>query len=296
VPVYKAEAIVLRQQTLGEADRIISLFTREHGRLRAAARGVRRPTSKLAGRLEPFTHTRLLLARGRAFEVIAQTETVRVFAGIRADLLRGAYAAYLVELVERGVPERDAQEEVFSLILDTLDTLERAGADDAETVSLRFAVRLAAALGYQPETGACVACGRPVPRAAARAHGWGFSAAGGGALCPGCRARDAEAVSVSAGVLAACGYLARAPEAQSDRLRMPPVQRGELAALVQRHLEHRFDARLRAPLVIRRLREAAEGGDVGGRAGSAESVEGTEGTEEPPEGQSVSGAGRQVIR
>jgi DNA repair protein RecO (recombination protein O) len=269
LPVHTAEAVVLRQQTLGESDRIVGLFTREHGRLRAAARGVRRPTSRLAGRLEPFTHTRLLLARGRAFEVIAQAETVRVFGGIRADLLRSAYAAYLVELVERGLPERDAQEDVFTLILDALDALERAGEDDAEHVLLRFAVRLAAVLGYQPETAACVGCGRRVPQATGRAPGWGFSPAGGGALCPGCRAQDPEALSVSAGVLAACDYLVRAgaAEAQPDRLRMPPAQRGELAALVQAHLEHRLDARLRAPLVIRRLRQVADGQSVSGAPG-----------------------------
>lgn len=257
MPVYKAEAIVLRQQTLGESDRIITLFTREHGKMRASARGIRRPTSRLAGRIEPFTHVRLLLARGRTFDVIAQAEIIRAFAGVRGDLLRSAYAAYVVELVDRGLPERDRNDEAFALIRETLEELEGAGEDDAETAALRFAVRLAGLLGYQPETAACVECGRPVPRT--RSTGaWAFSPASGGVLCPACRPGDAEALSVSPGVLAACDYLVRTPHARSSRLRIPPAQRGELSRLVQVHLEHRLEAKLRAPLVIKRLREPRE--------------------------------------
>ncbi len=255
MPVYKAEAIVLRQQALGESDRIITLFTREYGKVRAVARGVRRSTSRLAGRIEPFIHARLLLARGRTLDVIAQAEIVRPFSGVRADLLRGAYAAYVVELVDRGVPERDRHEEVFALIIGALEDLERAREDDAEMAALRFAVKLAGLLGYQPETAACVECGRCLPHTLGAAGAWAFSPLSGGALCPACRSRDAEAVSVSPGVLAACDYLVRVPERQSGRLRIPPVQRGELAKLVQLHLEHRLEAKLRSPLVIRRLKE-----------------------------------------
>ena len=123
MPVYKAEAIVLRQQALGEADRIVTLFTREYGKLRAAAKGIRRPASRLGGRLEPFTHARLLLARGRTLDVIAQAEIVEAFAGVRADLIRSAYAAYVAELVDRGLADRDPHQEVFTLTLDVLETL-----------------------------------------------------------------------------------------------------------------------------------------------------------------------------
>jgi DNA repair protein RecO (recombination protein O) len=255
MPVYKAEAIVLRQQTLGESDRIVTLFTREYGKVRAAARGVRRPTSRLAGRIEPFTHARLLLARGRTFDIIAQAEIVRPFPGVRLELLRGAYAAYVVELIDRGLPERDPHEEIFMLIVEALDALDRAREDDAEIASLKFAVRLAGLLGYQPETAACVECGRGLPRASGGAGAWAFSPGSGGALCPACRSADSGAVSVSPGVLAACDYLIRTPERRSGRLRIPSLQRGELARLVQLHLEHRLEAKLRSPLVIKRLKE-----------------------------------------
>jgi DNA repair protein RecO (recombination protein O) len=255
MPVYKAEAIVLRQQTLGEADRIVTLFTREFGKLRAVAKGVRRPTSRLCARIEPFTHGRFLLARGRTLDVIAQAEIVSAFAGLRTDLIRSAHAAYVAELIDRGLPDRDRHEEVFVLTRDALGALERAGEDGAEMAVLRFALRLTGFLGYQPETETCVECGRRLPRGHGVAEPWAFSPLRGGALCPACRAQDAEAVAASPGVLAAFDYLARTPDHQSARIRMTAAQRGGLSRLVQLHLEHRLETKLRAPLVIRRLSE-----------------------------------------
>ncbi|HKV43465.1 MAG TPA: DNA repair protein RecO [bacterium] len=255
MPVYKAEAIVLRQQVLGEADRIVTLFTREYGKVRATAKGIRRPTSRLGGRIEPYTHVRLLLARGRTLDVIAQAEVVGTFAGVRADLIRSAYAAYVVELVDRGLADRDRHEEIFTLIRETLDALDRAGGDDAETLALRFALRLASLLGYQPETAACVECGRSLPRTQGTVEGWAFSAQRGGALCPTCRVEDPEAIVTPPGMLAMVDYLGRADGAQAHRLCMTAGQRGDLSRLVQGHLEYRLEVKLRAPQVIRRLRE-----------------------------------------
>lgn len=259
MPVYKAEAIVLRQQPLGESDRVVTLFTREHGKLRAAAKGVRRPTSRLAGRIEPFTHARLMLARGRTLDVIAQAEIIRTFPGVRKDLLRAAYAAYVMELVDRGLPEDLRHEDVFRLAGDALEQLEGGRADDAEVTALWFGLRLAALLGYRPETSACVECGRHLPHGRSGTAGWAFSLSCGGALCPQCRARDAQAITASCGALGACEYLATAPARQWGRLRITAAQRGELARLVQAHLEHRLEVRLRAPQVIRRLVGAPAG-------------------------------------
>jgi DNA repair protein RecO (recombination protein O) len=258
MPVYKTEAIVLRQHTLGEADRIVTLFTREYGKLRAVAKGIRRPTSRLGGRIEPFTHVRLLLARGRTLDVIAQADIVTAFGGVRADLMRSAHAAYVVELLDRGLPDRDQQEEIFALTLDTLGELERSQEEETEITVLRFALRLAGLLGYQPETAGCVECGRLLPRTRGAAEAWGFSPLRGGALCPGCRTEEAEAIRVSPGLLAMFDYLVRSSQEQSARLRITPSQRGDLVRLVQVHLEHRLETKLRAPLVIRRLRESPE--------------------------------------
>lgn len=253
MPVYKAEAIVLRQQAMGEADRVVTLLTREYGKLRAVARGIRRPTSRLGGRVEPFTHARLLLARGRTLDVIAQADVVGAFAGLREDLTRCAYASYVAELVDRFLPERDRHESVFDLVRRTLEDLDGAGEEEVELYTLWFALRLAADLGYRPETAGCVECGRPLPQTVGRTErSWAFSPALGGALCPACAGEDPRAAPVAPGVLAISDYLLR-PGGRSSRLRIPASQRRELARLVQAHLEYRLEGRLRAPSVICRL-------------------------------------------
>ncbi len=79
MPLYRDEAVVLRTHKLGEADRIITLLTRQHGRVRAVAKGVRRTTSRWGSRLEPFTHVDLQLAEGRNLDTITQAETIDPF-------------------------------------------------------------------------------------------------------------------------------------------------------------------------------------------------------------------------
>ncbi|MHB8732009.1 MAG: DNA repair protein RecO [bacterium] len=269
MPVYKVEAVILRHQPVGEADRILTLFTREHGKMRASARGVRKTTSRLAGRVQPYTQGRFLLARGRTLDVVAQAEVVRAFAGLQQDLLRSAYAAYVAELVDRFLPERDRHSEIFEALVDAFGVIETATEDEAEIYALWFSLHLADSLGYRPEVERCVACGRPLPSgspaggdadvvpAARGASGWAFSPAAGGALCPACAADESSAARAAPGVLATAAYLLRSTTERARRLRVPERPRRALAGLVQAHLEYHLDGRLRAPAVIARLRQAA---------------------------------------
>ncbi|HEV2284046.1 MAG TPA: DNA repair protein RecO [bacterium] len=277
MPVYKVDAVILRHQPVGEADRVLTLLTREHGKVRASARGVRRTTSRLAGRVQPYTQGRFLLARGRTLDVVAQAEVVRAFAGLQHDLLRSAYAAYVAELVDRFLPERDRHPEVFEAVLDALAVIETATEDEAEIYALWFSLHLADSLGYRPEMERCVACGRPLPAGGFAAAGaaervsptkgdrpavrggaaWAFSPAAGGAVCPACAAEHhPSAARVAPGVLATGAYLLRSTAERARRLRVQERPRRELAGLVQAHLEYHLDGRLRAPGVIARLRLA----------------------------------------
>ena len=97
----RTEVVVLRHTDWGEADRLLVLFSREAGKLRAVAKGVRKLHSRKAGHLEPFTRVKLLLARGRDFWIVTQAETVDAYLPIREDLVRTAYAAYVIELLDR---------------------------------------------------------------------------------------------------------------------------------------------------------------------------------------------------
>ena len=121
--LYRAEAIVLRRMNLGEADRLLTLYTPEWGKIRVLAKGVRKPTSRKAGHLELFTHSRLLIAKGRSLDIVTQAETITPFLLLRKDLIRTSYAYYVAELVDRFLEEGEESPALFRLLLESLGHL-----------------------------------------------------------------------------------------------------------------------------------------------------------------------------
>lgn len=177
--VYKTEAIVLRQRKLGEADKIVTLYTPNYGKLEAVAKGVRRPKSRLAGHLEVLIYTSAMLAQGRNLDVVTQAQAIDSFAPLREDLHRLSRALYAAELVDRFSPEGAESYHIFQLLLGTLRRL--AGTADADVVLRYFEMQLLDLAGFRPQLQRCLGCERaltPVPN-----H---FSPAAGGVLCPSC--------------------------------------------------------------------------------------------------------------
>ena len=121
--LYRAQAFVLKRMDLGEADRILTLYTREQGKLRAVARGVRKATSRAAGHLEPFTLTDLLLAVGRELDVVSQATTIGAFREVREDVVLISHAYYLAELTDLLTEDRMENREVFEALVDGFSAL-----------------------------------------------------------------------------------------------------------------------------------------------------------------------------
>lgn len=240
--VYKAEGVVLRRRALGEADRVITFYTREHGKVAAAARGVRRGRSRLAGRLEPFTHLRLLLAHGRTLDVVAQAEVVAALAPLRTDLHRFGLAALMGELLDAAVPEREALPALFDRFVAALHLVAE---DDALRGALWFALQLVSLAGFEPRLTACARCGR-TPGGGVR-----WSHALGGVVCPGCAGRDPQAVPLRPEEAAALSRLLTAPPAAVPAATPPRPER--LLDLLRGYAEHRLEVRLRSPAVMGRF-------------------------------------------
>jgi len=200
VPYYRDEGVVLRTQKLGEADRIITLLTREHGLVRAVAKGVRRTTSRFGARLEPFSHVDLQFAQARSLDVITQAETLRPYAAH----MGGDYASYTAGTVMLETAERLATEEgepalqQYLLLIGALRAMCEVGRPAAQVLDA-FLLRSLAVSGYAPSFDACARCGLEGPHVA-------FNPSAGGMLCGGCRlpgsARPAsETVAVLAALL-----------------------------------------------------------------------------------------------
>src|SRR6266851_2104167 len=179
---------------LGEADRIVTFFSRDEGKIRAVAKGVRRTTSRSAGHLEPFTLSDVMFAVGRELDVISQADTLESFRQVREDLVLTTHAYYLAEVVDLLTEDRMENRAVFDALVDGLRDL--ADNPDSRLVLIVFHLRLLEALGYRPELRECVTCRVSIEPARNQ-----FSALMGGVLCPGCGPQEPSARLVGTSVL-----------------------------------------------------------------------------------------------
>ena len=238
--LYRDDGIVLRTQKLGEADRIITVLTRRHGRIRAVGKGVRRTKSRFGARLEPFTHVDLLLYTGRSLDVITQADTVRAYGEpLTADYPRYTSGTAMLETAERFTPEeREPSLRQFLLLVGGLRALGET-VHDPRLVLDAFLLRSLAVAGYAPALAECAVCGTPDP--AAEDPGGGsraFAIAAGGLTCRSCR--PAGAATPSARTVALMSALLRGDWAYADASdrRYQVECSGLVAAYLQWHLEH----------------------------------------------------------
>ena len=236
--------MVLRKLDYGEADRIYTLLTREHGKVGAIARGVRRSTSRLAAALELFSLIDVQLAHGRNLDVI--TQAVRMPGPrVGADVERTAYAGLIAELADRVSEDRHPEEGLFQLTAVALQEL--ALEPEPRRASAYFMVVALDLLGYAPQLQACVSCQRPLPEAAAA-----FSPAAGGFLCVDCAEPGMHPVPVQA--LKVLRVMATGGIELYRRLRLDGSLMGEVEGVLETQLEYHLDRQLKSLRFLRKMR------------------------------------------
>ena len=175
--LYRDQGVVLRTIKLGEADRIVTLVTAGHGKVRAVAKGVRKTKSRFGSRLEPMSHVALLLYAGRELDVVTQAEVLDHFRPVREDLGRLARATAMLEAVDQVAQERESNVRLYEMLVGALRAL---AARDAPLLVPAFFWKLLALEGLHPMLDVCVSCGAPDDLVA-------FDLDSGGALCRSCR-------------------------------------------------------------------------------------------------------------
>ena len=190
MPVYKADGIVLHRRNLGETDKILTFFCRDHGKLSIVAKGARRNASKLSGATELFTHSRILLAEGKSLDIVSQCEITECFPQLRTDLGRLSRATYFCELIDRLMEDREPDSQVFDLLLSALHLLQR---EDImlDVLVHAFELRLLAHRGYAPVLDQCVKCGQNLV-----GDKFAFSPSLGGVLCKAHRYAHEDAFAI----------------------------------------------------------------------------------------------------
>jgi len=229
--LYRDQAVVLRTQKLGEADRIITMLTREHGRIRGVAKGVRRTKSKFGARLEPGSHVDLQLYVGKTFDTITQVEALENYGeAVTHDYQRWTIASAILETAERFTSqEHEPALQEYLLVVSGLKALAE-GAHDPSLILDAFLLRSLAIGGYAPSMTICSRCEKPGP------HKY-FSLVGGGSVCVDCRPSASatpapETLSLMAALLSGDWVSA---DASSGKIRREAT--GLVAAYLQWHLE-----------------------------------------------------------
>lgn len=177
MPTYPAEAFTLRTYPFGEADKLVVAFSREHGLIRAVAKGARKTGSKLAGRTEPLLFDRMLLAKGKNLDILTQCVTLETYSELRRDYSRLIQGLHIAELTMVALPADMPHPEIFDCFKLALSAL---CVQDPESVSAWYSLRLLDELGYRLELEECVGCGSPIDAYC------GFSVKEGGVLCGSC--------------------------------------------------------------------------------------------------------------
>lgn len=236
--VYRCEAIIIRRSDIGEADRVLTTLT-PSGKRRVVAKGARKIHSRLAGHIELFTHTTLMLAVGRNLHIVTQSSPLDRFERLRTDLERIGAAYYAAELADRLIEEESENRRAFDLLLGALRALDAGAAVD---LTLRaYELHLLDALGYRPQLHECASCGVALTEATDR-----FSPSAGGALCPQCAGADRRALPMSLPAFKVLRYLQIQPPEIAGELRVSAATRAEAESLLRAYLRHILERDLRS--------------------------------------------------
>lgn len=249
--LYQVEAIILKARNLGEADKILTLLTKEHGKLDAVAKGVRKIKSKNRGAVQPFSQSRIMLYQGKNLDTVTQCELIAGFPKIRTNLDRLVYSGYLAELTSWMLPEKDSNQEVYFLLLATWHLLENAGSTELMEIIVRFyEIRMLNLLGYQPELEACLVCGNLIISQEVY-----FSPGLGGLLCSNCKAQDLKAIPLTKGTIAVWRQLAVMDIYNINRLKLREQERSALENVLQSFIEYQLEYKLKAAQFVQELKQ-----------------------------------------
>lgn len=241
---FRLDALILKHMDYGEADRIMVVFSKEQGKVRAIAKGVRKIHSRKAGHLEPFTHSRIFLARGRDMPIITQAQTIDQFNGLRNDLLKIGYASYVIELIDRFSSEDGENYSLFQLLLETIKRLEVY--EDLFTPIRYFELHLLDMQGFKPELFICIKCKKTI-----QAENQFFSAGLGGVLCPRCGLTTSLAQPISLIALKYLRLFQRSTYAEVLRVKIDLKIREEMEVLMRHYITYLLERRLNSPDFIK---------------------------------------------
>ena len=246
--LYQSEALILRKMFLGEADLIVTCYSRNAGKIRAVARGARRNASKLVGHLEPLTQVNLSLTRGRELDQVTQAQVLTNFPPLKEHLDAIAKGLFLAELVDGFGSGGQANPPLYQLAVDSLSAI--AAAPESAMPLRYFEFRLLQVSGLTPELYQCVGCRQPVQEGKHR-----FSPNVGGVVCPDCSPEEARIRPLSVRALKVLRLFHRGSPAEARRLRINDDLSQELQSPLASAVSFWMEKEIRSNSLIERLQQ-----------------------------------------
>lgn len=236
---YQTEAVIIKRTKLGEADRILTLITPGYGKVRAVAKGTRRPQSKLGGHVELLTHSRLQLARGRNLDIITQAQTIESFMPLKNDLSLMSCGLYLSELIDAFTGEDVEAGELFSLFCDTLHLLSEA--ENRDTLLRHFELQVLNLSGYRPQLQRCASC-----NTALQPETNYFCSSQGGVICPDCALSEPVAGPISLNALKVLRLWQNCNYETAAHVNVGPALAQELEQVLREYIKHILDRQIKS--------------------------------------------------
>lgn len=244
----RVDAVVLRHSDYGEADRLLTLYTRQRGKMRVIAKGARKIASRKAGHIEPFTHVKLQLAAAREMFILTQADTIDAYLPLRDDLILTSHAAYVLELLDRFTYEDETENAtIFRLLTETLSRL--ASNADVWLVLRFYEMRLLDQLGFRPQLFECVNCGRAI-----QPEDQFFSFSAGGVICPRCGQGLKHLHSISVEALKYLRHFQRSGYAEASRARPDDDAQRETESLMQAYFTYLLERELNTPGFLKKIK------------------------------------------
>lgn len=239
--IYNAEAIVIRVRDFDEADKVAVLLTREEGKVQAIARGARRPRNRYSAAMQLFTQVKVQLYHGRSMDTLSQAEITESFRHLREDLVRMAYGAYVCELMDEMIRERQRHESPYLLLLTTLHLLNELDMEP-EPIRRAYELKLFSMLGFRPSLEECVSCGGSV--------GTGpqvrFAPVLGGVLCPTCPSEGEVVHRLARGTLETMKRLLDGDIRKAHVIKITGDMAVELDRVMTDYVGHRMERKLKS--------------------------------------------------
>lgn len=241
--IVKTQGIVIKKRNLGEADKILIIFTRDLGKISAVAKGVRRPISKTGGHLDLFCVSDLVLAEGRNLYTITSAELRQCFLSLRNKLKHASQAFLMAEILDKIIHEREKNEKIYYLFVECLQNL-----DDNNLILPYFELKVVILSGFQPHFEECMVCQKPLKEGKNY-----FSPDLGGTLDEDCARLNKDLIPISNRAIKILRFIAAHELEAVLRLKVSDAEIDEIEKLLKNYLEHILESELKSNRFLKKV-------------------------------------------